>query len=80
MTGVRFDRGGEIGVAGRPLAVEDQQRRQRQRGSNGAAATERRGLREARETIAPCRGSELCRIRSQKKFALGPRWEKILIL
>ena len=40
--GVRFDRGGEIGVAGRPLSVDDRERRRRQR---GAAATERRGLR-----------------------------------
>ena len=49
MTGERFDWGGKIGVAGRPLAVEDHQRRERQRGSNGAAATERRGLHEARD-------------------------------
>ena len=43
--GGRFDRRGEIGVVARPLAVEDHQRREWQRGSNGAATTERGGVR-----------------------------------
>ena len=60
---VRFDRGGENGFGGRPLAAEDHQRRKWQRASNRAAAVGSEGWCEASSCLGadgPCRGSELC--------------------
>ena len=59
MRGVRCDRGGADGLAGRSLTVKDHERR-KQRGSNGAAATERRGLREARDDWSGAAASLCC--------------------